>query len=615
MNPDSPTPANSLFDEAALNSNVDAVIDEDETVDESLVDEDNPDGSFDLEAFRASLPRNPAPTAPIEPDSDAKPERVSKLISRAGIASRRAAEEMITEGRVSVNGHFVREPGIKADPTRDRIVVDNRPLAVSEKTTTVVVLHKPKYVMTTRDDPGGRTTVFDLVPRQFAQFYAVGRLDFETTGVLLLTDDGALAHLLTHPSHGVEKTYEARVRGDVSPEAISRLREGLYLEDGKTAPCRARVVAQREKNALVELTLREGRNRQVRRMLEAVGHPVSSLRRVKFAGVELEGMLPGAHRVLLPGELKSLRRNVEGGLKDARRAKRAAFDPSTKPKTKPVRKPLFGPSKTKLAAQAAARENPSNKPVRGGKPVGPYETAKQNARAFADAEQKRLAKPGEAPFRGAARVDESRVPKVRENRPRVDESRVPKVRESRARVEDTSNPLRANDVRPSTNRNDRPRPNASSTRGANPNGFQRDAPRSSAPRDFERTSPRASSTNSSAPFKPSAPRTNPRFDAPSPRANFGREDARESFAPRAGGASSTNRTNANPGAARDDGRTSQPRPTESRPPRPARDNSRDTPSRNAKPRDVKPRDAKPRDERAQPTPTTPLTRRIERKWR
>jgi 23S rRNA pseudouridine2605 synthase len=453
MNSEYPTPdeaesGESFVDEHLPDLNNEVVID-DVVIDAAFVDEseDEDEGfaEFDAEAYR-SYARS---AKELPPEPDAKPERVSKLMSRAGLASRRAAEEMITEGRVSVNGHFVREPGVKADPTRDRIVVDGHPLAVAEKTTNVVILHKPKYAMTTRDDPGGRTTVFDILPRKFASFYAVGRLDFETTGVLLLTDDGELAHLLTHPSHGVEKTYEARVRGEVAPEAITRLREGLYLEDGKTAPCRARVVAQREKNALVELTLREGRNRQVRRMLEAVGHPVSALRRVKFAGVELEGLLPGAHRVLLPGEVKALRRSVESGLKDARRAKRAAFDPSLKPKVKAPRKPLFGPSKTKLAAQAAARANTNSsgsKPVRGEKPVGPYEAAKQNAKRFADAEEKRLAKPGEALFRAA---------------PRVDESRVPKVRQSRARVEDTSNPLRASDRSASEARAPRSRANES----------------------------------------------------------------------------------------------------------------------------------------------------------
>lgn len=255
------------------------------------------------------------------PRDESQMERVSKLIARAGIVSRRAAEDLITNGEVSVNGHFVREPGTKADPRRDKIVVSGRPLIVSEKETTVVLFHKPKNVITTRDRKEDRTTVFDLLPHKFRNFHSVGRLDFDTSGVLLLTDDGELTHLLTHPSHGAEKEYEARVRGEVQPGELDRLRKGVRLEDGVTAPCFARVVGQSEKNALVLLRIREGRNRQVRRMLDAVGHPVSSLRRTKFAGVELEGLQSGSFRVLLPGEVKALRKKVEQKVRPARRAK------------------------------------------------------------------------------------------------------------------------------------------------------------------------------------------------------------------------------------------------------------------------------------------------------
>ena len=247
------------------------------------------------------------------PDPDA--ERVSKLISRLGIASRRAAEDIIKGSRVSINGHFVTDPGIKANPLRDTILVDGRQIKTSTRPTQVLLIHKPRNVMTTRDDPGRRSTVFDLIPRKYENFHTVGRLDFDTSGVLLVTDDGTLTHLLTHPSHGAEKTYEARVRGQVTEVELQRLSQGLQLEDGPTAPCRARLVAQREKNALVEIRLREGRNRQVRRMLDSIGHPVSGLRRVSFAGVELEGLPPGGFRVLLPGEVSQLRKRVSGKVK------------------------------------------------------------------------------------------------------------------------------------------------------------------------------------------------------------------------------------------------------------------------------------------------------------
>ena len=281
-------------------------------------------------------------------------ERVSKLIARAGLASRRAAEDLIAAGRVAINGHFVTEQGVKADPDKDKITVDGTALKLEDKPTTVVVLHKPKYTITTRDDPENRPTVFGLLPHKYANLHPVGRLDFETSGVLLLTDDGTLTHLLTHPSHGVEKIYEARARGEVGKEAIEHLERGVKLEDGMTAPCRARVLAQREKNALVELTLREGRNRQARRMLEAVGHAASSLRRVYFAGVELEGMAPGEHRELLPVEIKKLRRVAEAGLK-------AKSRPRSRPKPHPRPTPEDAePEKPRREAKPHARMSRSN---------------------------------------------------------------------------------------------------------------------------------------------------------------------------------------------------------------------------------------------------------------
>lgn len=291
---------------------------------------------------------------PNQPSEEAKTERVSKLIARAGLASRRAAEDIIAAGRVAVNGHFVTEQGAKADPESDKITVDGTTLKFEDKPPIVVVLHKPKYTITTRDDPENRPTVFSLLPHKFANLHSVGRLDFETSGVLLLTDDGTLTHMLTHPSHGVEKIYEARARGEVSKETIEHLERGVRLEDGVTAPCRARVLAQREKNALVEITLREGRNRQARRMMEAVGHAASSLRRVYFAGVELEGMAPGEYRELLPVEIKKLRRVAEAGLKVKSR-------PRTRPKPHPRPAPADAePEKPAREAKPHARMSRSN---------------------------------------------------------------------------------------------------------------------------------------------------------------------------------------------------------------------------------------------------------------
>lgn len=279
-------------------------------------------------------------------------ERLQKLIARAGIASRRAAEELITAGRVSINGHVIKELGAKANPRADKITVDGKPLILSDKAPTVVLLHKPRGTVTTKDDPEKRPTVFDLLPKKFKTLHSIGRLDFDTAGVLLLTDDGDLTHLLTHPSHGVEKVYHARVRGEVSPATLKKLQGGIWIESGeagaKTLPCRATLKAQTENNALVEIALREGRNRQVRKMLEAVGHPVSALRRVSFAGVELEGLLSGGHRVLLPGEVHELKKRATRQLEKAKRDRTKAR----------------GGNELKKATRPPRKHNPKAKPKR-----------------------------------------------------------------------------------------------------------------------------------------------------------------------------------------------------------------------------------------------------------
>lgn len=271
------------------------------------------------------------------------------MLSRAGVASRRAAETLIAEGRVSVNGHVITELGAKADPQRDKIVADGKPVIFSEAEKTVLLLHKPRGTVTTKNDPEGRATVLDLLPKKLAHLNPVGRLDFNTAGVLLLTDDGDLLHLLTHPSHGVEKVYHARVGGKVLPDTIKKIESGILIEDGerkvKTAPCRALVRAQTENNALVEITLREGRNRQVRKMLEAVGHRVSSLRRVKFGNLELEEMPAGAYRILLPGEVHALKKLAEK---------------SVPKKTRPSRST---PRKMRDEQKPSAKTSPAKKPV------------------------------------------------------------------------------------------------------------------------------------------------------------------------------------------------------------------------------------------------------------
>ena len=224
--------------------------------------------------------------------------RLNAYLARAGVASRRAADELIKAGRVLVNG----EPGQLNTfvESRDRVEVDGRPVELQRLT--YILLNKPAGVVTTARDPERRTTVVELVPRE-TRVIPVGRLDADTTGALLLTNDGPLAHRLAHPRYGVEKVYEVDVEGDPGADVLRRLREGIELEDGVTAPARARRVAPNK----IELAIHEGRNRQVRRMLDAVGHPVRRLHRSAYAGLTLEGLEPGRWRELEPFEVERLR--------------------------------------------------------------------------------------------------------------------------------------------------------------------------------------------------------------------------------------------------------------------------------------------------------------------
>jgi 23S rRNA pseudouridine2605 synthase len=228
--------------------------------------------------------------------------RLNAYLARSGVASRRGADELIKAGRVLVNG----EPGrlntfVQAE---DRVEVDGR--EVAPQRLAHLLLHKPAGVVTTARDPQGRRTVVELVPSE-PRVVPVGRLDVDTTGALLLTNDGPLAHRLAHPRYGVEKTYEVDVEGDPDERALQRLRDGVELDDGLTAPAQARRLGP----GRVELTIHEGRNRQVKRMLEAVGHPVTRLHRSAYAGLTLDGLEPGAYRVLEPDEVRRLRAAVE----------------------------------------------------------------------------------------------------------------------------------------------------------------------------------------------------------------------------------------------------------------------------------------------------------------
>jgi 23S rRNA pseudouridine2605 synthase len=226
--------------------------------------------------------------------------RLNAFLARAGVASRRRADELIKAGRVTVNG----EPGQlnTVVGARDRVEVDGD--EVARQRLRYILLHKPAGVVTTARDPQGRPTVVELVPAG-PRVVPVGRLDVDTTGALLLTNDGRLAHRLAHPRYGVEKTYVAEVDGDPGEDALQRLRDGVELDDGGTAPARARLLGP----GRVELVLHEGRKHQVKRMLAAVGHPVTRLHRSAYAGLTLGGLEPGACRELEPSEVEQLRRS------------------------------------------------------------------------------------------------------------------------------------------------------------------------------------------------------------------------------------------------------------------------------------------------------------------
>jgi 23S rRNA pseudouridine2605 synthase len=224
--------------------------------------------------------------------------RLNAFLSRAGVASRRRADELIKAGRVTVNG----EPGQlnTVVGSHDRVAVDGA--EVTRQRLRYVFLHKPAGVLTTAHDPQGRPTVVELVPDE-PRVVPVGRLDADTTGALLLTNDGDLAHRLAHPRYGVEKTYVAEIEGDPDEAALQQLRDGVELDDGPTAPARARRLSP----GSVELVLHEGRKHQVKRMLAAVGHPVTRLHRSAYAGLTLERLEPGDWRELEAAEVEQLR--------------------------------------------------------------------------------------------------------------------------------------------------------------------------------------------------------------------------------------------------------------------------------------------------------------------
>jgi pseudouridine synthase len=286
-------------------------------------------------------------------------ERLQKIIAHAGFASRREAETMIREGRVTVNGRVVTELGTKADPDRDHIKVDGKLITHAEEHR-YILLYKPKEVMTTVEDPQGRRTVIDLVRGIRERIYPVGRLDYHSEGLVLLTNDGELAFKVSHPTHGSVKTYHVKVRGIPEERMIDKLRRGITIEGKRTLPCdieRLKTTGRTEDegNSWFEVKLREGRTHQIRKMYQAIGHPVSKLKRVAIGPLSDPKLSPGVWRELTKQEVKLLASMKELKPKAASKTKtrRSATPPGS-------RKPPV-PSKKKVAAvkKAAPRRGAS----------------------------------------------------------------------------------------------------------------------------------------------------------------------------------------------------------------------------------------------------------------
>ena len=251
----------------------------------------------------------------MPPEVAADGVRLQKLIAAAGVASRRAAEALMREGRVTVNGAVVSTPGAKADPGTDDVRVDGRRIGARRRR--YLLLNKPRGVVTTRDDPQRRRTVMHLLSGVRESVYPVGRLDYDSEGLLLLTNDGELAARLTHPRHRVPRVYEARVRGVPDAAALKRLAGGVVVDGRRTAAATAGLVSAGRGRAgdqsLIRIGVTEGRKHQIKRMCESVGHPVVRLRRVAIGPIRDRTLRPGEFRDLSPGEVAALRRAVEAG--------------------------------------------------------------------------------------------------------------------------------------------------------------------------------------------------------------------------------------------------------------------------------------------------------------
>lgn len=257
--------------------------------------------------------------------------RLQKLIAGSGLASRRKAELLIAAGRVTVNGTVVTELGTKVDPDRDHVKVDGKHLRATQPYV-YLMLNKPKHVMSTLDDPGGRTTVKQCLHGVSVRVFPVGRLDFDSEGLMLLTNNGELAQALLHPRYHVPKTYLIKVKGVLTDDEIRALQRGVKLEDGMTGPAAVKKIRKAEQNSWLEITIHEGRKHQVKRMLEAVGHPVIKLVRVRMGPLSLGDLAPGQFRFLADHEANALRKVAEEVRSSVESGKQVATQPQRMPR-------------------------------------------------------------------------------------------------------------------------------------------------------------------------------------------------------------------------------------------------------------------------------------------
>lgn len=237
-------------------------------------------------------------------------ERLQKYLADCGVASRRASEKIIAEGRVRVNGKIITQQGTKVDPLKDSVQVDGKEVRAEEKAV-YLLLNKPAGYVTTVKDPQGRPTVIDLLQDIQERVFPVGRLDYETEGLLLLTNDGELAYRMTHPKFQMVKTYIATVKGQLSEEKLARLRDGIKLEDGMTKPAKVKVIRREKYKTVFEIQISEGRNRQIRRMCKTVGNPILELKRISVDNLTLDKVEVGEYRHLTPDEVDRLCARVQ----------------------------------------------------------------------------------------------------------------------------------------------------------------------------------------------------------------------------------------------------------------------------------------------------------------